>query len=101
MNSNRSPAAARVSDETRICCGRAIASSLAATIAFARAGVRIFWAAERSPPTVRVAEIAPIAALLVLCVALTVFAAPVLDYLGEGAQALHAPASYLEEVLGR
>ena len=78
-----------------------LASSLAATIAFARAGVRIFWAAERSPPTVRVAEIAPIAALLVLCVALTVFAAPVLDYLGEGAQALHAPASYLEEVLGR
>jgi len=77
-----------------------LASSLAATIAFARAGVRIFWAAERVPPRVRLAEITPIAALLVVCVALTVFAGPVLDYLGEGAQALHAPASYIEEVLG-
>jgi multicomponent K+:H+ antiporter subunit D len=78
-----------------------IASSLAATIAFARAGVRIFWAAERVPPIVRLTEIAPVAALLFLCVALTVFAAPVLDYLGEGAQTLHAPGAYLEEVLGR
>ena len=78
-----------------------IASSLAATIAFARAGVRIFWAAERVPPIVRLAEIAPVAALLFLCVALTVFAAPVLDYLGEGARTLHAPGSYLKEVLGR
>ena len=78
-----------------------LASSLAATIAFVRAGVRIFWAAERVPPTVRLAEIAPIAALLVVCVALTVLAGPALDYLGEGAQALHAPASYLEEVLGQ
>jgi multicomponent K+:H+ antiporter subunit D len=78
-----------------------VASSLAATIAFARAGVRIFWAAENVPPIVRLAEIAPVAALLVLCVALTVFAAPVLDYLGEGARTLHAPGAYLEEVLGR
>jgi len=78
-----------------------VASSLAATIAFARAGVRIFWAAENVPPIVRLAEIAPVAALLVLCVALTVFAAPVLDYLGEGSRTLHAPGAYLEEVLGR
>jgi multicomponent K+:H+ antiporter subunit D len=77
-----------------------LASSLAATIAFARAGVRIFWGAERVAPVVRLAEIAPIAALLIVCVALTVLAAPVLDYLGEGAQVLHAPASYMEEVLG-
>jgi multicomponent K+:H+ antiporter subunit D len=63
--------------------------------------VRIFWATERVAPTVRLAEIAPIAALLVICVALTVLAGPALDYLGEGAQALHAPASYMEEVLGQ
>jgi len=78
-----------------------LASGLAATIAFGRAGVRIFWASERVPPTVRLMEIAPIAALLALSVVLTVLAGPVLDYLGAGARALHAPAAYIEEVVGR
>jgi multicomponent K+:H+ antiporter subunit D len=78
-----------------------LASGLAATIAFSRAGVRIFWASERVPPTIRLAELAPIAALLGVCIALTVLAGPVLDYLGDGARVLHEPAAYMEEVLGR
>jgi multicomponent K+:H+ antiporter subunit D len=78
-----------------------LASGLAATIAFARAGVRIFWATDRVAPTVRLAELAPIAALLALCLVLMVLAGPVLDYLGAGAHALHAPAPYIEEVLGK
>jgi multicomponent K+:H+ antiporter subunit D len=78
-----------------------LASGLAATIAFARAGVRIFWASERIPPKIRLAEIAPIGALLALCVLLTVLANPVLDYLQEAAHALHAPGPYIEEVLSK
>jgi multicomponent K+:H+ antiporter subunit D len=78
-----------------------LASGLAATVAFARAGVRIFWASERLPPTIRLVEIAPVAALLAACLALMVLAGPVLDYLGAGARALHAPGAYIEEVLGR
>ena len=74
-------------------------SGLAATIAFARAGVRIFWATERIAPTVRLLEMAPVAALLALCVALCVLAAPAMTYLEHAAQALYAPSEYIEEVL--
>jgi multicomponent K+:H+ antiporter subunit D len=76
-------------------------SGLAATIAFARAGVRIFWATERIAPTVRLVEMAPVAALLALCVALCVLAAPAMAYLEEAAQALHVPRGYIEEVLSK
>jgi len=76
-------------------------SGLAATVAFARAGVRIFWASERIAPTVRLLEIAPVAALLALCAALCVLAAPAMAYLGEAAQALYAPRGYIEGVLGK
>jgi multicomponent K+:H+ antiporter subunit D len=77
-------------------------SGLAATIATARAGIRIFWAsAERSVPRVAVTEMAPIALLLALCAALTVQAGPAMRYLHDTAQALHAPRDYIEEVLAR
>jgi multicomponent K+:H+ antiporter subunit D len=77
-------------------------SGLAATIATARAGIRIFWAsAERSVPRVAVIEMAPIALLLALCAALTVQAGPAMRYLHDTAQALHAPRDYIEEVLAR
>jgi len=76
-------------------------SGLAATIAFARAGVRIFWATERIAPTVRLMEMAPVAALLALCVALCVLAAPAMTYIREAAHALHAPRGYIEDVLSK
>jgi multicomponent K+:H+ antiporter subunit D len=75
-------------------------SGLAATIGLGRAGIRIFWASEeRSVPRVRVVEIAPVAALLAMCLALTVAAGPAMRYTQEAARALHAPAAYIDEVL--
>ena len=74
-------------------------SGLAAIIAMARSGVRIFWGATASPPRVRLIEMAPVALLLALCLALTVLAGPAMDYLNATAQALHAPGGYIESVL--
>jgi multicomponent K+:H+ antiporter subunit D len=77
-------------------------SGLASLIAMGRAGVRIFWGAdERSVPRVRVIEMAPVAMLLALCLALTVAAGPAMQYLQAAAQALHAPHGYVDTVLGR
>src|SRR5688500_228070 len=76
-------------------------SGLAAIIAMGRAGVRIFWATQRSVPRVRVIEMAPVALLLGLCLALTVAAGPAMRYLQDTAQALHAPRAYIEGVLAK
>jgi multicomponent K+:H+ antiporter subunit D len=76
-------------------------SGLAAIIAMGRAGVRIFWATQRSVPRVRVIEMAPVAVLLGLCFALTVQAGPAMRYLQDAAQALHAPRAYVQGVLPR
>jgi multicomponent K+:H+ antiporter subunit D len=77
-------------------------SGLASIVALARAGVRIFWATEeRTVPRVRLIEIAPVAGLLAVCLALTVAAGPAMRYLQDAAQALHAPQSYVDSVLAR
>ena len=76
-------------------------SGLAAVIALGRAGVRTFWAAERTVPRVRVIEMAPVVLLLGLCFALTVAAGPALRYLHDTALVLHAPRPYVDEVLRR
>ena len=68
----------------------------------ARAGMHIFWGAEdRVVPRVQVIEMAPIAVLVVLLLALTVAAGPAMEYLQDAAQALHAPHGYIDTVLGR
>src|SRR5688572_1861441 len=74
-------------------------SGLAAVVAMGRSGVRIFWGTTTSPPRVRLIEMAPVAVLLALCLALTVTAGPAMDYLNDTAQALHAPGGYIESVL--
>lgn len=77
-------------------------SGIAVIVATSRAGIRIFWAShERGVPRVRVIEIVPVVMLLALCLALTVQAGPTMRYMQDTAQALHAPRSYIEEVLGR
>jgi multicomponent K+:H+ antiporter subunit D len=66
----------------------------------ARAGVRRFWASsDASLPRVRVVELAPVVALLVVCAALTVQAAAPMRYLGEAAQALRTPVGYIDRVM--
>jgi multicomponent K+:H+ antiporter subunit D len=77
-------------------------SGLAALVAMARTGIRIFWASqERSAPRVRVIEMAPVVLLLALCAALTLQAGPALRFLDDTAHALHAPRTYIDAVLTR
>ena len=78
-----------------------LSSGFAAVIAFARAGIRIFWLPlEATVPRVRLIEIAPILGLLLLCVVLTVLAGPVMRFIEATAESLHAPATYVHAVLG-
>jgi multicomponent K+:H+ antiporter subunit D len=77
-----------------------ILSGLAAIIAMTRAGIRAFWAApDRAVPRVRVIEMAPVAALLILCAMQTIQAGPVMRFMRTTAEALHAPRDYVREVL--
>jgi multicomponent K+:H+ antiporter subunit D len=50
-------------------------------------------------PRVLLIEIAPIAFLLALTLALSVLGGPVMRYMDATAHALHAPAAYVQEVL--
>ncbi|MFZ0851228.1 MAG: monovalent cation/H+ antiporter subunit D [Hyphomicrobiaceae bacterium] len=75
-------------------------SGLAVVIAMMRAGIRVFWVpTESTVPSVRVIEMAPIAALLLLCFALTVQGGPVMRFMQATAQSLHAPQTYVRDVL--
>jgi multicomponent K+:H+ antiporter subunit D len=77
-----------------------IFSGLAALIALMRAGIRAFWAApERATPRVRVIEMAPVAALLVLCAMQTIQAGPILRFMDAAAAGLHDPSGYVRGVL--
>src|SRR5688572_7834027 len=51
-----------------------ILSGVAAIIALGRAGVRVFWASPDLSARIRVIELAPVAALLAVCIGLTVCA---------------------------
>jgi multicomponent K+:H+ antiporter subunit D len=77
-------------------------SGLTSIIAMGRVGMLVFWGAEdRMVPRVRVIEMAPIVLLLALCVALTVWAGPTMQYLKDAAQSVHAPRGYIEGVLSK
>ena len=74
---------------------------LAAIIALMRLGVRIFWASGVvTPPRLQFSEAAPVAALVLSCVLLTVQAGPVFDYLTRTTDGLLRSASHAERVLG-
>jgi multicomponent K+:H+ antiporter subunit D len=78
-----------------------ILSGLAALIALTRAGIHAFWDPPgRDVPRVRLVEIAPIAALLLLCALQTVQAGPVMRFVQATAQSLHEPQQYIHGVLG-
>jgi multicomponent K+:H+ antiporter subunit D len=77
-----------------------ILSGLAALVALTRAGIRVFWAEfDRAVPRVRVIEIAPIAALLILCMLQTIMAGPVMRFMQTTAHSIHAPANYVRAVM--
>jgi multicomponent K+:H+ antiporter subunit D len=77
-----------------------ILAGFAALLAMMREGIRTFWAPlEVIVPRVRVIEIAPVAALLLLTAALSVAGGPVMRYMGVTARALRAPQAYIGSVL--
>jgi multicomponent K+:H+ antiporter subunit D len=85
-----------------------LASSLAALLTLARAGVTLFWRveethgdpAEGAGAAASPAALAPAAGLLALLVVLTLAAGPVASYLGAAADSLFAPDRYITAVLG-
>jgi multicomponent K+:H+ antiporter subunit D len=78
-----------------------IVSGFAALIAMTRAGIRVFWASQdRTVPRVRLIEIGPVLALLILCALQTIQAGPVMRFMEATAESLHASEGYIRGVLG-
>lgn len=78
-----------------------ILSGLAVLVAMMRSGIRIFWAPlETIIPRVLVVEVAPVVALLVLCLILTVQGGAMISYTEAAARSLHDPSGYIQGVLG-
>jgi multicomponent K+:H+ antiporter subunit D len=78
-----------------------LGSGLAGLIALSRVGMRLFWSvAGRQTPRLWISEAAPVAFLILICVALTVAAEPAMTYLDSAAAALEQPDAYIRNVLG-
>ena len=75
-------------------------SGLAALLALSRVGIRAFWAPiDVVVPRVLVVEFVPVIFLLLLTLGLAVEGGPVMRYMDETARAVHAPSSYVHQVL--
>lgn len=80
--------------------GLILISGLCGIIALMRFGVRTFWASGNlQPPSLHASEVVPVSLLLALCVAMTIFASPLLAYLERASGDIATPASYVERVL--
>lgn len=80
--------------------GTVVASGFAVLVALMRKGVKQFWAEPDTTPTaVRPFEALPVAFLLVILMAITVFAQPVMRYMGATGAGLESPMQYLHSVL--
>lgn len=77
-----------------------ITTGLCALVALTRAGIRHFWATHgRATPELRIVEGLPIAALMALCVVLTLQAHTVMEFTQNAANALHSPSTYIRAVM--
>ena len=78
-----------------------LGGGLAGLIALTRVGMRLFWSvAGRQTPRLWISEAAPVAFLILICVALTIAAGPAMTYLDSAAAALERPEPYIRNVLG-
>jgi multicomponent K+:H+ antiporter subunit D len=78
-----------------------ILSGLFAAMSLMRVGMRHFWTTQdRPPPRLRVIETLPIAGLLAASLAMVLQAEAGLTYTRAAAEALHAPALYIDAVMG-
>ena len=77
-----------------------IVSGLATLIATTRAGIDLLWTPSDKPqPVLRIAEAAPVGALLAICLGLMVFAGPVMRYMEETGRSLQDRQGYVQSVL--
>ncbi|OVZ60065.1 monovalent cation/H+ antiporter subunit D [Pigmentiphaga sp. NML080357] len=77
-----------------------IVSGLTTVVSLTRIGIRAFWVPSgRMPPRLRVIEVFPIAAMLVLGIVLMVQAQPAMRYFNDAARALHHPAEYVRGIM--
>jgi multicomponent K+:H+ antiporter subunit D len=77
-----------------------LAGGLAGLIALSRVGMRLFWSVTgRQTPRLLVSEAAPVAFLILICIALTVAVGPAMTYLQSAADALERPDVYIRNVL--
>lgn len=87
---------------TWVLCAAIVISGFISVIVLSRIGMRLFWSpAARQTPRLRLLEAMPVAAMVLLCMALTVAAGPVTRYLGYAAHSLHQPGTYIRTVLSR
>ncbi|QIB32721.1 monovalent cation/H+ antiporter subunit D [Ancylobacter pratisalsi] len=78
-----------------------ILSGLATLIAMTRTGMRTLWGPDEiAIPRVRAIEAMPVAALLLICVSMTVLGGPAMRYMEATAQLLYWPQIYAQDVLG-
>jgi multicomponent K+:H+ antiporter subunit D len=83
-----------------IMLGLLILSGLTVLLGMSRNGIRIFWAPQgRAVPYLSSVEALPVAALLSLCIALTIWSSPVMSFMERTAQSLHTPSEYIDSVL--
>jgi multicomponent K+:H+ antiporter subunit D len=86
--------------EAWVLAGVVVFSGLATLISLMRKGIDAFWKpGEENVAEVRSLEALPIGILLSLCVALTLFAAPVVKYLDATSAYLADPVEYARDVL--
>jgi multicomponent K+:H+ antiporter subunit D len=79
--------------------GLLLASSLGMMLALSRAGIRHFWVTGALAVRVKIIEAISVAALILVCVSLTLFAEPVLRYTNSTAAGLQSPREYIDRVL--
>ena len=91
---------AGVAREVWLFMGLILVSGLTGIIALMRFGVRTFWASGNlQAPSLQHSEALPISFLLGLCIAMTLFASPLLAFLDRASQDLARPGAYVERVL--
>jgi multicomponent K+:H+ antiporter subunit D len=77
-----------------------LVSGLAGIVALTRIGMRLFWGEDIRAPRLHPSEAAPVGVLLLLCLALTFWAGPVMAFLEDTAKLLDNPHIYIDAVSG-
>ncbi|RYG86993.1 MAG: cation:proton antiporter, partial [Alphaproteobacteria bacterium] len=76
-----------------------IISGLATLIATSRAGIDLIWTPDKPQPALRLTEAAPVGMLLAICLALMIFAGPVMRYMERTGASLEDRDSYIRSVM--